>query len=254
MEPVMNSLTPKPENLPAELLDLMASDCGRGVSLAGEDQLPSMLLVGQNNTPACDKNDEKYIDGCEPGDFILRVGGVSTRRSGIDGVTVIPCKMTLSWVGWRAQRQGFLFRSLQKPEGLVETIEHDENGRARSVMKLGDDVVQQSRDIFMLVADEQGNWQPFMMPNVSTFNTFARGWNTYWHSIRHPKSGGVMPAYSHQYLLTTFRRHNALGRWYMPKYADCGVVTDMAVFTLAREFNRIIEGQTGSNDMTRPAA
>jgi hypothetical protein len=156
---------------------------------------------------------------------------------------------------WRPQRQGFLARYLQEPEGLVETTERDENGRTQPVMKLDDNVVVPSRDIFLLVADEQGQWSPFVMFCTSTFHTFARGWNTYWRQLRHPKTGNVMPCYAHKYLLTTTRRSNSLGKWYVPKYQDLGLVTDTAVFNLARELNRVIGGQPNpSGDATRPAA
>ena len=238
-----NSLTAKPENLPAGLLDEMAADAGQGVSFAGADQLLSMLTLAQSNSPIVDKRDPAYVDGCEPGDFVLRSGGISTPRSGTNGITVIPAGMVNSWVVWRPQRQGFFARYLQAPEGLVEKIERDESGRARPVMQLGDNVVQQSRDIFLLVSDDQGGWAPFMMPCVSTANTFARGWNSYWRQVKHPKTGTVMPCYGHQYRLTTYQRKNALGRWFTPKYEDLGLVTDTAVFNLARELNRIINEQ-----------
>lgn len=252
-----NPLTPKPENLPAELLDMMAADAGQGVSFAGADQLLSMLTIAQSNSPIVDKRDPAYVDNAEAGDFVLRSGGISTPRSGTSGIIVIPAGMTHSWVVWRPQRQGFVARYLQEPAGLVEKIEHDESGRSKPVLQLDDNVVQQSRDIFLLIADDQGGWAPFLMPCVSTLHTFARGWNSYWRQVQHPRTGGVMPCYGHQYRLTTYQRKNALGRWFTPRYEDLGLVTDMAAFNLARDLYRIIDEQqnaSGEAGTTRPAA
>ena len=58
--------------LPAELLDQTAADAGRGVSTKAEDQLIPILYVLQTNSPACDSRGPDYIDGAEPGHFLLR--------------------------------------------------------------------------------------------------------------------------------------------------------------------------------------
>jgi len=247
----INPLAPRPENLPAELLDMMAADAGKGVSFEAADQMVPRLYVAQSNSPAVDKRGEDYVDGCEAGDFVLRVGGVSTPRNGRDGILTIPAGMQNSWVVFRAQRQGFLARYLQKPAGLIEVKERNENGREQLVLKLDDDVVVPSRDLFLLVADEQGSWSPFVMFCTSTFHTFAREWNTYQRSLRHPKTGQVMPSYGHLYRLTTTIKHNALGRWFIPKYEDLGVLGDIPAYNLARELHLVVGSP---DDVTRPAA
>jgi hypothetical protein len=45
------------------------------------------------------------------------------------------------------------------------------------------------------------------------------------HQFRHPKTGDILPAFTHKYRLTTVPQSNASGKWFGLKFSDIGLVT-----------------------------
>ena len=124
------ALTPSGGTLPAELLDEMAADAGRGVSTKAEDQLIPLIYILQTNSPVCDKRDPAYRDGASPGCFFLR-GAIDPIREGDTGIVTIPCEMQRVWLEFLPGRQGLVDRHAQKPADVKATVQ-EEGGRRKT--------------------------------------------------------------------------------------------------------------------------
>ena len=231
-------LTKQSNQLPAELLDITAKDAGMGVSFKQEDQLIPLIYILQTGSPAVDKRGDNHIDGAEPGDFWLR-NAIEPIKNGEEGILVIPCEMTRSWIEWLPNRQGFVARHSQVPSDVETRKERDDSGREKTVLIRGENgnLIQDTREFFLLV-----DGQPFVLPCTGTKHTFARSWNSFYMQFRHPKTGEVMPSFSRKYRLTTVPASNALGKWFGLKFQDEGYVQSKAEYDAGKALCLAVRG------------
>ena len=227
------ALTPSGGALPAELLDEMAADTGRGVSNRAEDQLIPLIYILQATSPMCDKRGSDYHDGAEPGCFYLR-GAINPIREGGAGIAAIPCEMQRVWLEFLPDRQGLVERHAQKPAD-VKTIVQEEGGRRKQILvRANGNTIQDTREFAVLV-----DGQPYILPCWGTRHTFAREWQSWFQQFKHPTTGKVMASFSRKYRLTTVRESNALGRWWGLKFTDLGWVSKDE-YEAARALNAIV--------------
>jgi hypothetical protein len=233
--PDNTALTPTNQPMPAELLDQSAQDAGRGVSSRPEDQLIPLIYVLQNGSPACDRRAATFIEGAEPGHFMLR-GAVEPIRDGRTGIIAIPCNMVRCWLEWLPGRQGLVGRH-NKPPGDIEikTIRDGGYERQSLVRSTNNNLVQDTREFYLLV-----DGAPYMLPCYGSRHTFAREWQTFFQNFRPPRTPDVMPSFARKYRLHTVPAANAMGHWFTVKFEDRGYVST-AEYTEARALNDIVE-------------
>src|SRR6516225_3379264 len=115
----MAALLKTTTTIPAALLDQMAADGPRGISLNSDDLILPFVKIIQAGSPCCaDKHGADYIAGAEPGNFLL---GLSEIRDGREGIEVIPAEMQRAWVEFLPSRGGFVARHPAVPDD-VETF------------------------------------------------------------------------------------------------------------------------------------
>jgi hypothetical protein len=201
--------------VPDDLLDVTARDAGLGVSTDPADQILPLITVLQTNSPAVDKRSPDYIDRAEPGCFRFR-GDLIEIRDGVAGFTCIPCAMQSVWLEWGPNRGSGLFgRHLKEPDD-VEVREED----GLRVRRGSGNVLQHVREFYILV-----DGKPHVLSFHGTGHITARKWQSHFHQFRHPKTGGLLPAYARKYRITTVARSNASGRWFAVKFEDRGWVS-----------------------------
>jgi hypothetical protein len=207
--------------LPAEWLDEAARDAGLGVSTKSEDQIIPLLNVLQTGSPICNKRGEAHVEGAEAGKFWLR-GALSPIRDGLTGIEAIPCGMVRKWVEFLQARGGYVGEHEKPPADVEPRISTDENGNEKTVqVRRGNgNLIVDTRQVYLLIEGA-----PWMLPCYGTRHTFARLWQTYFNQLRHPKTGGILPSFTHRYLLTTVPDSNTLGSWFGLKFTDLGEVT-----------------------------
>ena len=207
--------------VPADLMDATEADAGAGVSFKQEDQLLPLIYILQSNSPATEKRGEAYIEGAEPGHFWMR-NALNPIRDGVLGIDVIPCEMVRTWIEWLPNRQGFVARHDESPADMIERVVKDDSGREKMILvRSGNgNIIQDTREFFLLC-----DTHPFVLPCTGTKHTFARQWQTMFHQFHHPKTGGVMPAFSRKYNISTVPMSNAIGKWFGLKFQDRGFVT-----------------------------
>src|SRR5262249_30832182 len=227
------ALTPSGGTLPAELLDEMAADAGRGVSTKAEDQLIPLIYILQTNSPICAKRDPAYRDGAEPGHFLLR-GAIDPIREGDTGIVTIPCEMQRVWLEFLPGRQGLVDRHAQKPADVKVSVQEEGGRRKQILVRANGNTIQDTREFAVLV-----DGQPYILPCWGTRHTFAREWQSWFQQFKHPTTGKGMAAFSRKYRLTTVREGKALGRWWGLKFPDLGGVSKDE-YDAARALNVIV--------------
>ena len=205
-------------SVPDDMLEVTAQDAGLGVSFDPADQLLPLIYVLQGLSPQVNKRGEGYVEGAEPGHFWLR-GAILPIRSGVDGIRAIPCGMKRCWIEWLPDRQGFVGRHDDAPKGMEPRKVRGDDGAERSVLMLGDNLIQDTREFYIMV---EGH--PYVLPCSSTKHKFAREWTSYFHQMIHPETGQVMPSASQLYNLTTIPQSNAKGDWFGLKFQFLGFV------------------------------
>jgi hypothetical protein len=214
--------TPAPRDMvPEDLMDATEQDAGAGVSFKQEDQLLPLIYVLQSNSPVVEKRSEAYVEGAEAGHFWLR-NSLIPIKDGVLGIDAIPCEMVRTWIEWLPNRQGFVARHDAAPADMIEKLVRDETGREKMILvRSGNgNIIQDTREFYLMV-----DGQPYDLPCTGTKHTFARQWQTMFHQFHHPKTHGVMPAFSRKYRLTTVPMSNAIGKWFGLRFQDMGFVT-----------------------------
>ena len=221
-------------SIPDDMLEITAQDAGLGVSTDPDDQILPLITVLQTNSPITDKRSTDYIAGAEAGAFWFR-GDLIPIRDGVIGFDAIPCGMLTVWNEWGPTRGSGLFgRHPKQPDDVELRANQEDGGKRPQLIRRNGNVVQQAREFYLLV-----DGKPYCLPFHGTGHTTAKRWQAYMAQLRHPKTNGVLPSYTHRYLLTTTSQNNALGRWFGVKFEDRGAVS-LPEFQAARALHAII--------------
>jgi hypothetical protein len=227
----MSELLKSSTAIPAVLLDQMAADGPKGVSLHPADLLLPFIKPIQAGSPCADKhNDADYIAGAEPGNFLL---GLSEIRDGREGIEVVPAEMQHAWIEFLPNRGGFVARHSTLPDDIESFKVEGRNWPVFRRRSTGN-VLEERREFALICEGES-----YLLSCGGTLHTFARRWQTMFRGHRHPKTGGILPAYSHRYRLTTVPTRNSIGTWFTLKVDDLGWATEQEYFD-ARALNEIV--------------
>jgi hypothetical protein len=226
---------PPPAAMSDEFLRVTAEDAGAGVSTDPADLILPLITIVQTNTPIADKRSPDYRDGAEPGCFWFRNDLIEIRDGEI-GFHCVPLKMETAWLEWGPTRGSGLFgRHLQRPTDAEQHISQEDGRSKRQWVRRGSgNVLQECREFFIMVGDKL-----YSLSLHGSGHAVARRWMTYLNQLRHPQNGGILPAYSHRYHLSTVTQSNSLGRWFNLKFEDRGLVT-MPELLAARELHAIV--------------
>jgi hypothetical protein len=200
-----------------------------------EDQLIPLIYLLQQGSPQVDKRGNKYMQDAEPGDFFLRTA-LNPIRSGLTGIEVQPCEMLRKWIEFLPNRGGYVTEHDRPPADLESRIS-SENGIEKivQVRRSNNNIIQDTRQFFVLVEGKA-----YALPCKGTGHTFAKEWQTHFHQLLHPQTGGLLPAWAHKYLLTTVPAANGKGKWFGLKFADLGPVPTLGEYDAGRRFHQAV--------------
>ena len=209
----------------------MVKDGPEGVSFDPSDRDHSGLTLLQSNSPACIKRTPDYVEGAEPGHWLLKDAGV---RSGVEGIEAVPLGMSdVIYLEWLPDRAGFAARYPKLPEGAVRM----NPGSRRQQFLLGSNIIEPTRETYWLIEG-----RPYLFSLNSTKHAFARQLQSHWTLQRVPGTDRVPPCYAHRYLLTSAPASNGLGSWFVPRFADLGLVS-LAQYHTAKPLAAVIKRQ-----------
>lgn len=200
--------------LPADMEELLEQHAGQGVSDKPEDNLVPMITILQDNTPQAKKKDQKYIEGCEPGQIWLK-GSSREFVEGEEGVVVQPCAQYRAYVEWRPRDNGggFIATYPEVPKEAKEVRDPKNQNKVKWVMPNGNDVIDTRYVVVRVFMDDESR-EEYVIPFTSTGHSIARNWNSM-RRRHHLRSGAVAPSFSRVYRLTTDMRQNSAGSWFV---------------------------------------
>lgn len=237
-----------PKELTTAMDEIFLADAGMGLKnvSSGDFAIPFLSIL-QKNSPQVSRNNAKYIKGAVEGHIINTVTGeVYAGQPEGDlpgGICYIPCGFKKEMVRWKPRDSGGgLVCYYSENDPILKTFEKNERGQL--VEPRTKDLIIDTAQHFGLLLKEVDGFPEYAVISMSSTQLKAsRMWNTVMRRIM-KKSGGKIfnpPTFSHVYRLTTIGQTKDSYDWYGWSIANEGPVTDMGLYTLAREFSQQVE-------------
>lgn len=210
---------------PDDLLEELATDAGKGLSTAREDNLVPLIYLLQSNSPQVNKRDPSYLDGADPGDIWLRLAEHPIVK-GNEGFDFQPCYFSIDWVEWipRDKGGGFMGRHPDLPEEAKAVKDPQRPNRVKYVLPNGNELIQ-TRYHAGFVHFAGGQRLPYVLPFKSTGHTVSRQWMTMMNAKRLKDAKGnslPAPSWACLYRLKTKQRTNVDGTFFVFEVTDAG--------------------------------
>jgi hypothetical protein len=216
---------------PAHLAGKIASDAGKGVSSASEDNIVPLIYVLHPLSKACQRSKPEYIDGAAGGDILMR-SSANPLVKGDKGILVQPCFFHKAWVEWMPNRGGFVAQHEERPVDASEHADPKNPNVKKFIRANGNEVVETRYHSVMVYPDDGSAPAPYVIPFSSTGHTVSRQWMFMMNNKQ--VNGQRAPSWSCLYRLTTKERSNQAGTWFVFDIADAGWVPDEARYELGK--------------------
>lgn len=189
-----------------------------------EDLGIPFLMILQATSPELKKTSQKYIAGAAAGDVINTLTREIVHTQGGEPITVIPCVFERLYVEWKPRDAGGgLVRSHRDAGILTECKRNEKN---QDILPNGNVVVNTCYFFLQRLSEKAPERAVISM--ASTQGKKARAWLNLAMSCR-SNTGGVLPFFSHTYLLSTVPEQNAQGEWFGWKIERMSPVTDRSL-------------------------
>jgi len=244
--------TAKEAQLPAEFMDELA--------LAGEQHQETMtkddmsipfLQILQSLSPQCTRGEPEYIKGAEPSDLLNTVTQtiIKTRDdddNAIAGCKILPIYYKRSFIEWVPRAKGGgIVQEYSVEEGLSIITARNETNQ---------DIIQQGSPLgtpgnqlndththFVFLLNEDGTFEPMILTMASTQIKPSKDLNNMVSKQVLP-DGRKAPRFFGIYDVTTQRRSNDQGSWYIWKFERSGDVLTANRMDIFREAKKFVEG------------
>lgn len=244
--------TAKEAQLPAEFMDELA--------LAGEQHQETMtkddmsipfLQILQSLSPQCTRGEPEYIKGAEPSDLLNTVTQtiIKTRDdddNSIAGCKILPIYYKRSFIEWVPRSKGGgIVNEYSVEEGLSIITARNETNQ---------DIIQQGSPLgtpgnqlndththFVFLLNEDGTFEPMILTMASTQIKPSKDLNNMVSKQVLP-DGRKAPRFFGIYDVTTQRRSNDQGSWYIWKFERSGDVLTANRMDIFREAKKFVEG------------
>lgn len=258
--PQLPQATP-PGQPPAFLDEAMGEDAGKGVSTASADNIVPMIKVLQPQSPEVLNGGPAYVVGAEMG--MILVKGLGPLRE----MVFQSCHFDKAWPEWRPRGggggggSGFVARHNNRVATAREAAQFPPV--VGEVVKAGEDIPDLPLgDLSFRVNKDtrQKEWYrtstmndlvqtryhagfasvgsqvvPAVVPFTSTGHAVSKQWMFHIGCQRDGK-GQIYPSFAKVYRLTTKRKQNAKGTWFVIEWEDAGFV-DYAAYLRGRALN-----------------
>lgn len=217
---------------PAAALEAYRGDAGAGFEGADRASFAiPFLAILQSMSPQVKKSDGAYIKGAEEGMLYNTVS--NEVYSGDDGVRIIPCAFTRSFVEWVPREKGgglVAEYDVTVGEGLRARCKRDEKNH--DILPNGN-VLNDTRNHYLLVETDTDRWEPMMLSLTSTQIKASRNWMS---AMQRECLAEKVPMFALVYRMTTTPQQNEKGSWYGAVFDHEGYVEDPTVYEQAKAF------------------
>lgn len=222
-------VVPVKSGVPAEFMDDLVQDAGKGTSTSQADNLVPLIYILQDQSPQVLKRNPAYIEGAEAGDIWLRNAPDPITKE----MDFIPVHFSKDVVEWKPRNTGggYVARHAFLPEDNEEidklaarlgaqkkALDPQLPDRFTQVMPSGNELVETRYHTGFVVRDG-GLLIPFVMPLSSTGHTFSKGWMFKMNQkMVNPTTKAA--TWASIYHIKTQERSNASGNWFMFEVDD----------------------------------
>jgi hypothetical protein len=224
-----------------EMLADMAADAGGGFEgTSSEDYAIPFMAVLQKGSPQVDKDDDKYVEGAEPG---MIMNNVTLEL--FEEITVIPCARSREFVEWIDRDSGGGMAGRYSPDDPV-VANAIRDGMEMTHRESGNSLMD-TRYHYCLLLNKDGGAEPVVVSMSSTSIKVSRNWMTRMRNylVAHPNGGQFNPPmFAQIWKLGVARHQNDSGTWYT--FAPDGsavLVTDTALYAQAKQFGVMAKEQ-----------
>ena len=245
----------KDAGLPAEFLDELAQAGEDHKEALGKDDMSiPFLQILQSLSPQCTKGEPEHIKGAEASDLLNTVTQtlIKTRDDDdnpVQGCQVMPVSYARSFIEWVPRSQGGgIVNEYSVEDGLqIITQRSEETGQdiiqANSPLGTPGNQLNDTHTHFMFLINEDGTFEPVVLTMSATQIKPSKDLNNMVSKQVLP-DGRKAPRFFGLYDVTTQRRSNDQGSWYIWKFERNGDVLAndrMDMFRDAKEFVAGIE-------------
>lgn len=214
-----------------------SADMGQGFEEADQSAYAiPFLTILQSGSPQCKKSHGEYIKGSEEGMLFNSV--TKEIFDGDSGVLVIPCHYSRTFNEWHTRDEGgglVAVHNVADGEALLAKCNKGEKGE--NVTPDGT-TISDTRNHYMLIVKDNGEFEPVFMPLSSTQITPSRRWMTIMNNIR--IGGQLAPMFSQMYRVTTVPRSNDQGSWYVIDVKHEKQVDNVELYKAAKQFREMV--------------
>ena len=245
----------KEAQLPAEFMDELADAGVEHQEAMGKDDMSiPFLQILQSLSPQCTKGEAEYIKGAEASDLLNTVAqSVIKSRDDDDNAIVatrvLPIHYKRSFIEWVPRTQGGgIVHEYSVEEGLSIITQRSK--------ETGQDIIQEGSPLgtpgnqlndththFMFQINDDGTYEPVVLTMSSTQIKPSKDLNNMVSKQVLP-DGRKAPRFFGIYDVTTQRKSNDQGSWYVWKFERNGDVLSENMMDMFREAKTFVEGIT----------
>lgn len=220
-------------------------------SLGKDDMSIPFLQILQSLSPQCTRGEAEYIKGAEASDLLDTVTGeiFKTRDvndESVDGVRILPVHYRRSFVEWVPRHKGGGFvKEWPVEEGLsISTARNESNADIildGSLLGTPGNQLADTHTHFVFRLKDDGGYDPMLMTMSSTQIKPSKDLNNLVSKLRLP-DGRRAPRFFGIFGVSTRRRSNDQGSWYVWSFNKVGDILADGRMELFREAKQFLEG------------
>ena len=242
----------KEAQLPAEFMEELAGDGQQyQESMSKDDMSIPFLQILQSLSPQCTKGEPEFIKGSEPSDLLDTVTQklIKTRDdddNAVMGARILPIHYKRSFIEWVPRNQGGgIVNEWSVEEGLSIITQRNESNQ---------DIIQQGSPLgtpgnqlndththFVFLIKEDGTYEPMILTMASTQIKPSKDLNNMVSKHVLP-NGGKAARFFGIYGVTTQRKSNDQGSWYIWKFEKVSDVLTENLMDMYRDAKTFVEG------------
>jgi hypothetical protein len=241
--------------------DDMFAGSDMGYSEDSNDSLVPVLAILQDQSGEVKKKHEKYVEGTEAGQFVIR--SLQMFFPPEKPILFQPCGFTHDWVEWTGEPgEGGApvaqYPYEKKPLDVDEVVNKDGKKEWR-MSESGNRLVETRHHFGNVVTNMQtGEVIPVVIAMSGTNHGVSRQWTALMKQFRAP-NGQKAKSFMRVYELTTVFTAKGSQSWYKFKVKDAGWVANRNVMEAGFEFFKAIAAQevkagSDSEDLTQSSA
>jgi hypothetical protein len=229
----------------APLSESVFTDAVQGNHFGRDDIAIPFLRVAQKTSDEVNTRHAKHIAGIATGDFFNTV--TRERYSGEDGVLVVPCAYTRSYIEWVPRKAGGGFvKDHGADAGILKQTSRNADGRDE--LTNGNEIVTSGLYYVFVLNPTTGVPEQVALSLSGTQLKKSRQWNSLIQSVKiqHPATGEYITPlmYFNVFKLTTIPESNDKGDWMGLKVEPAGNVfqqpNGLALYHSAGEFAKLV--------------